>query len=351
MYFMDPIDCRRGHTGAEQPGVAIRESMLPERELCNAIGAMHPKLASSLHYGSILERIEACIQACVKEQSREETWIYLRISHQDHNMYSRIIQADILPVIAELERALPVHAWWWLSKQDTTGTAMRLRIAVAAADAPQAEKLLADDLRRKAYDVRSLRYEPEMRLFGGAVGMKLAHEVFFRDSQFLALWAQCQEQPQYPFIPIGLMLALMVHMVREAGLDTFEIWDVFEQLSCARPLHAENDSDGYRNYQEMAAKVIRRGPKPVFALYSEQQAGTRKAQLLATYVAQLGQCARSMSRAYFSGELECGLREYLVPIMIFQMNRAGFPWVAQTRLANAAAAEFRQLLKRTGREN
>jgi hypothetical protein len=91
----------------------------------------------------------------------------------------------------------------------------------------------------------------------------------------------------------------------------------------------------------MVARVIGAGPNAVFSIYREE-----RAQLLTDYGTQLDQCGRNLSRAYFNGDLECGLRELLVPIIIFHLNRAGFSWLHQTRLSHAAADEFRRITRK-----
>lgn len=311
-----------------------------QRSLMQVLRETHPELASSdvLHF--MVERILLAIEECRNELSESAQWIYLRVSHADPVRYRRAIQFDIAPEIFELCRTFPLGGWWWLSKRDAVGTAIRLRIAVPAACSSQVGRRLSTALSSKGYDVKALRYEPEMRLFGGRKGLAIAHELFFRDSEFLTRWAQCEDKLRYPFIPVGLSMAIMVYLTGVAGLDSFERWDVFSQLSDKRPMESLDGGDAkQQEYEQLARRIVSAGPVAVFDLYRGPQA-----ELLSAYQAHLCESGRSLSLAYFGGELKCGMREFLVPVLIFHLNRTGMSWQAQVRMARAMKDAFQQLV-------
>lgn len=311
-----------------------------QRGLMKVLREAHPELASSDELDFMVERVLLAIEECRDELSESAQWIYLRVSHEDSVRYRKAIQFDVAPEIFELCRTFPLEGWWWLSKRDTVGAAIRLRIAVPAVYSSQVLRKLSAALSFKGYDVKVLRYEPEMRLFGGRKGLAIAHELFFRDSEFLTRWAQCEDKPRYPFIPIGLSMAIMVYLTGAVGLDSFERWDVFAQLSDKRPL-VSLDSDGTKQqeYEQLACRIVSAGPVAVFDLYRGLQA-----ELLSAYQTQLCESGRSLSLAYFGGELKCGMREFLVPVLIFHMNRAGISWLAQVRMAHAMKDAFQRLV-------
>ena len=325
--------------GASNSTIEVGELAVLQRGLRQLLHEAFPGKLAGYDRDSIIEIILGTIERCRSDVSSLERWIYLRVSHHDPVTYRHSIQRDIEPVITELSSQFQINAWWWLRKQDTSGSAIRLRVAASPSCTVSVEKALTATLIERGYDVSSLYYEPEVRLFGGPGGIKIAHELFHRDSLFLARWAQCEEAPRYPIIPVGLSLAIMVYMTSAAGLDTFERWDVFAQISEMRPLPSGSDASRRREYEELARKVTSAGPDAVFALYKGRQG-----DILREYRAHLVALAGALSRAYFSGGIDCGLREFLVPVLIFHLNRAGISWTAQCSLAYEVAGEFRRIL-------
>ena len=309
-----------------------------EQALMQVLREVHPECAQDDALRYMLERTLLTIEDCRNELSAPMHWVYLRVSHVNPARYAEAIQRDILPAIEGLSQVYPVDAWWWLSKRDSIGAAIRLRVAVPPIVATPAALDLMERLSGKGYDLKILRYEPELRLFGGNKGQAIAHELFFRDSEFLARWAQCEAKPRYPFIPIGLSLAIMTYLTGAAGLDNFERWDVFGQLAEMRPLGPDDHVGKLQEYEVLANKVISVGPDGIFALFRGAQA-----EILGDYLTRVYGCGRAINQAFFNGELECGLREFLVPVLIFHMNRSGMPWTAQTRMAHAMKDAFQRL--------
>ncbi|HLJ27928.1 MAG TPA: thiopeptide-type bacteriocin biosynthesis protein [Candidatus Angelobacter sp.] len=283
------------------------------------------------HLGYVVERAMQAIEAGICEQDGSEHWIYFRIAVEPRNR-SRMIVFDIAGSIAESNSAAPISQWWWLNKWDPLGSAVRLRMQVPFDRKCEAEREVSLRLRQRGLEFSVLRYEPELRLFGGAEGIRIAHELFAYDSGFLVSWARQSDPQRGPMIPPGLSLALMIDLARGTGLDLFELWDLFDRLAAKRVI---SDDPVSLKCRDLATRVIAAGPDALFAFYDGEQQ-----RLLSSYRARLRQCAERLSRAYFQGDLECGLRGSLVPMILFHWNRVGLPSIAQAALSHSAADEF-----------
>jgi thiopeptide-type bacteriocin biosynthesis protein len=290
-----------------------------------------------LHLGYVTERALQAIEAGIREQSDSEHWIYTRIAVGQRNR-SQTIAFDIADSIAEINSVVPIHYWWWLNKWDPMGSAVRLRIQAPFARLCDVKRELSSRLGQRGLEFNFLRYEPELRLFGGLEGIRIAHELFAHDSSFLVAWARQAGEPPMPMIPPGLSLALMIDLAVAGGLDLFEMWDLFDKIADKRAVADDRTS---LKCKELAARVIAAKPEAIFALCSAEQQ-----QLISAYRNRLRQCAEQLSRVYFQGKLECGLRESLVPIMLFHWNRVGLPSSIQAALSRSAADEFARLSRK-----
>lgn len=315
---------------------AQRREVLAEN-LAEAVTRFYTGESKSFHLGHVVERAIQAIEAGISEQDGDEHWIYFRIAVEPRNR-SRMIAFDIAGAIAESGSAVPITQWWWLNKWDPLGPAVRLRMQVPFDRARDAASEVSSRLRQRGFEFNILRYEPELRLFGGAEGIRIAHELFAYDSSFLVDWARQSDSQQGPTIPPGLSLALMIDLARAGGLDLFELWDLFDRIAAKRAVSGDPVSV---KCKDLAARVVAAAPDALFALYGREQQ-----QLLSGYRARLRQCAERLSRAYFQGDLECGIRESLVPMILFHWNRVGLASSAQAALSRSTADEFARLSRK-----
>jgi thiopeptide-type bacteriocin biosynthesis protein len=310
-----------------------RRAALAE-SISQALSRFYVDQSENIHLGYVTERAIDAIESSIEEQKSTEHWIYFRIAAQLSNR-PQMIAFEIAECIQESCSAIPIVQWWWLNKWDASGPAVRLRVQVPFERLEAARHELSCRFRQRGFDFSLLCYEPELRLFGGAEGMRIAHELFAHDSSFLVQWIRQSDQKNAPVIPPGLSLALALDLGRASGLDLFELWDLFDRISGKRT--AIDDSLSLK-CRELAARIIAAEPEAVFAVYE----GVRR-QLISEYRARLRECAERLSRAYFQGKLECGLRESLVPIVLFHWNRILLPFNAQAALSLAAANELARL--------
>jgi len=205
---------------------------------------------------------------------------------------------------------------------------------VPSTERKKVQLVLQRVLKQAGREFTQLEYEPEICLFGGAQGIELAHEHFFADSRFLSRWTVKAAPTQGQIIAEGLSLALLLRMLGACGLDLFESWDVFARVYDKRRFFTK-DHPKLEKFRVLAGKVLDAGPNSVFTLYQNEQAAS-----LEEYCSFLDGFGNKLSRCYFQGLLECGIREFLAPLIFFHWNRTGLSPFHQFALARAMVEQL-----------
>lgn len=290
-------------------------------------------------FGPMMEEATAAIYRAASRHSEADHWAYLRIAATSPEA-NRFVADHIVPMLQERKATYKIRDWWWMNKSDVCGNAIRLRVRLPAGLRARFAESMMQDLGELGRDARLLLYEPELRLFGGPVGMELAHDHFCADSEFLGAWMRDDVSGAEGRLSEGLSLILLLRMTFACGLDIFECWDVFDRVCHKRSLpHAS--SPALMPFQQLVRKLISASRDRVFQLFE----GWR-GQLVTDYCAFLDHFGREVSRSYFEGKLECGVREFLVPVILFHWNRAGYSGLRQFGLSHAVAKEFKHLSRK-----
>lgn len=287
------------------------------------------------------EYAAAAMRQARLDAAEAEPWLYFRIgvAAGDGN---RTVAARIAPRLNGDDARGAIRSWWWLNKADRLGSAVRLRILLRREDRAAARDAVIARVREGVVTPLSvLRYEPELCLFGGPAGMSIAHTHFAEDSRFLVNWMRDGDPARTPTLPDGVTAALSLRLLQASGLDLFETWDVFARVLDKRRPWA-GPAALVERYRTMARDILRAGTDAVFRLYP----GAQRTHL-DTYRAALTDIGSSLSRTYSEGRLECGLRELLAPVILFQWNRAGLSGRRQGALAQAMVDELRHLARDT----
>lgn len=159
-------------------------------------------------------------------------------------------------------------------------------------------------------------YEPETEPFGGAGGMDVAHDVFCADSR--AALAETGS----PGTRERCVLLLST-MNRAAGLDPFEVGDVWAKLGSLRPPVTPPTGPA----RERTVAAMRRLMNADAALRPDAEPAW------AERVAAFENAGHRLRRLAADGRLTRGLRAVLTHHAIFAFNRAGVPVDEQSATA------------------
>lgn len=185
----------------------------------------------------------------------------------------------------------------------------------------RAEKPVADVLDRLVTDQHATGwapgiYEPEVEAFGGAEGMAIAHELFCADSpSALAATGDSSNRER--------CILLLSTLHRAAGLDPFEIGDVWARLAALRP----PITPPHEKEQGPQLAAMRR------LMHADAAQRETTEAHWAERVAAFETAGRALADLASTGRLTRGLRAVLAHHGIFTFNRAGTPPAEQAAVA------------------
>ncbi|MCP2257228.1 protein-L-isoaspartate(D-aspartate) O-methyltransferase [Streptoalloteichus tenebrarius] len=231
--------------------------------------------------------------------SAEKGWWHATVSFPSSGVSPEAAQA--------LSSALRNQRFHFLRKDG----GLRLRTERPVADL--LDQLVADDLAIGWVDGV---YEPETEAFGGAEGMAVAHEVFCGDSP------AALGEGGSPGARERCVLLLST-LNRAAGLDPFEVGDVWAKLASLRPPVDPPSGASY----DRAVAAMRRLINADAARRPHAEPGWVER------VAVFEDAGRQLRRLASAGRLTRGLRAVLAHHAVFAFNRAGVPAVAQADTA------------------
>ncbi|WP_338595444.1 methyltransferase, FxLD system [Saccharopolyspora sp. SCSIO 74807] len=183
------------------------------------------------------------------------------------------------------------------------------------------EKPAADVLDRLVADQHATGwvpgiYEPEVEAFGGAEGMAIAHELFCADSPAaLAATGDSRNRER--------CILLLSTLHRAAGLDPFEIGDVWSRLAALRPVIPPPDE--HAQGPQLAA--MRR------LMHADAAQRETTENRWSERVAAFAAAGSALADLASTGRLTRGLRAVLAHHAIFAFNRAGTPPADQAAVA------------------
>lgn len=265
----------------------------------------------------------------------DTSWINLRVA-MDLRPTRDFLINSIGPLVAELAEVRSSAGWWYLVKRDVDGVAMRLRIATSEADRGATHRAIDAWLESQQLRATFPVYEPEYHIFGGPVGMHLAHQVFCADSAFVqAFVSAIGPATDRSLLPVGLSLIALVRLIRATGADDFELVDIFERVKRMRPLAAES------------AEKLPQVTRWVTVLLEDDTAlfpsiGAPVEHAFHEYLKKMLACGEQFSTANVRGQLQGGIRQALAGIVIFHWNRVGYSLNQQGLLALALTRYQRQ---------
>jgi thiopeptide-type bacteriocin biosynthesis protein len=261
-------------------------------------------------------------------------WLYWRLVTATDATHDALLHERLLPLLTGLAQANAVDNWWFLRKPHG-GPHLRLRLHPApGSELTELTCALYDRFESWRHEGELLRvsrlvYEPEVSIFGGAAGMDLAHELFWRDSL-----GYCRSAPHllaggFQF-SAGVSAALLAGFFQGAGLDWFEqgdVWRIVGRLRAATLPESVTDAD---------AKPVAR----LRSIFAGTDAAVAEAASdvpeLADWHLAFKDAGRALAAADGRGDLDVGLRRIIAVHVIFHWNRMGFGFAQQALLAQFA---------------
>jgi protein-L-isoaspartate(D-aspartate) O-methyltransferase len=169
-------------------------------------------------------------------------------------------------------------------------------------------------------------YEPEIAAFGGPAAMTVAHQLFRADSRAALALAGHPRPPGAG--PRERAVLLVSTMIRSAGLDWFEMGDVWAKVSDLRS-GIDLPGEDHRDRPVAAMGLL---------MQAEATAISEPGPCWAERVGAFAAAGRDLRALADQGELSRGLRAVLAHHAIFAFNRAGLTAAQQAALARLATA-------------
>lgn len=235
--------------------------------------------------------------------------------------------AHLAPLMTEAETEGLVVAWFFIRK----APCWRLRY-LPGRDAPQADAYLSrrlEDLksRRHIDDVAHVIYEPETHAFGGPEAMRIAHELFHRDSGHILARAT------HPSPALGrreTAILLSAVLMRAAGLDWYEQGDVWVKVAKHRPSGAVMPPERKDKLSQAMHRLL------TADIRAMRDAGDAPLAAYRRWVTAFEEAGQALADLAAQGRLLRGLRAVLAHHVIFHTNRAGLPSSDQSAIAALA---------------
>ncbi|MFI0912513.1 methyltransferase, FxLD system [Streptomyces abikoensis] len=254
-------------------------------------------------------------------------WHQHQITFADQTTAVQIAARDLMPALEEAREAGLLTTWWFVRKQP-----WRLRYLSEFGNGIPAITHRLDAL-ASAGPVTTWNtgiYEPEIRAFGGAEGMDIAHDFFHDDSRHLL--TRATDPTAARLGPRETAIVLCSAMLRAAGLDWYEQGDVWAKVADLRPAHPEAPNP------ERASRLAEAMRRLMTANARHLCDPARNGPLVnhAGWIDSFERTGRCLAELAQHGRLDRGLRAVLAHHVIFHANRAGLPSQDQSALAATA---------------
>lgn len=294
--------------------------------------------------GSWVETYRAAGRAALAKVLPGPAWLYIRIDLNQAEDEHLVTAHQLKPVLNRLVDDRMILKYWILYKADNYfhirlrlfGDAPRLRSEALPA---LMQALQPGGEAAKVAACTELLYEPETALFGGPWGLEQVHDLFYHDSRFVMDWRQLTDQERAGLSNHQVSVMMIQHLLRAAGLDAFERWDVYNKLQQLRPSEEQADLEAaWQENQEDFAPLLQVNPADLIAAVEPAAQ-----QVLSAYVEGLAQVGAALWEGQRTGRLDRGLRQILATTICFHWNRMRFGGDEQALLAHHLAEAAKPL--------
>jgi thiopeptide-type bacteriocin biosynthesis protein len=265
------------------------------------------------------------------EAQAERAWYHVTIMFPDLAAAERAAATSLAPALQNLNQTRHITGWWFLRKHP--GWRLRFR-PHARADTAAARSAIDKTLNqlKAAGTITHWQpglYEAETFAFGGPAGITAAHDHFCADST-ATLDYLARTSPAIGRRELSVLLCSA--MFKSAGLDQFEIGDLWNTVVQLRPPSEHAGTDTHHQLAEQLRPLLHADTSrsgPIFA------ASAPLAEV-AEWAEAFRQAGQTLSHAATAGTLHRGLRHILAHLVIFHWNRIGLSAAHQALLSTAA---------------
>lgn len=265
-------------------------------------------------------------QDALHQQTARRSWqAYIEFS--DWSTAESVAARELAPVLHEAEAS--GATWWFIRKYPC----WRLRVQNDALheDAPTEVVAALNALTASGSVRRWWRglYEPEVPAFGGSRAMATAHDLFHADSQAILNRTMSET---WPLGRRELSVLLCTTMFHAAGLEWYEMGDVWHKVSEERPIPDDVPLDRLPQMTDQIRKLLLADTERAGVLFNDGG----PAASAAPWADAFRHAGTSLGVSARAGELERGIRRILAYHVIFHWNRMGLTAAIQAILAKSA---------------
>lgn len=223
---------------------------------------------------------------------------------------------------------------YWFIRKNNGGEHIRLRIYRNNTDIKKIQNIIKyldyQFSKKVILGWSELPYEPEALLFGGSIGMELAHDYFCFDSSFYLQLLNTNKKEIKKIIP-EISIWMLNYSFKSAGLDSFEVWDTWNKVYQLRYIDMQEIKLVIDNNREGITILLQNSRNDFINRYYPIS------EILTPHIEKIDYWGQSLAEAFRNGKISRGLRQILSYIAIFHWNRFGFKPGLQSGLACMAS--------------
>ncbi|MFJ7263916.1 thiopeptide-type bacteriocin biosynthesis protein [Streptomyces globosus] len=286
------------------------------------------------HLADAVDLYRAAGRAALTAREEAERWQQVNVEFSNYGRARETFSAHLLPALRQTCNEGLIASWWFVRKHPC----WRLRVLPTPATPSRAVRArLTANLDSAiacgaVQQWRAIPYEPETAAFGGAIGIRLAHDLFHTDSEgALTFLRTADTNPSRRPDAKVTSLLMATLLLRTAGQEWSEQGDVWARVAAIRPLPADIPDE---QVSSMTPSIHR-----LLTINTIRLTGNGEPLMpVAAWAAGMEKAGRCLADAHDHGRLTLGLRSILSRHIIFHWNRMGFTTRQQAIWARAARA-------------
>jgi thiopeptide-type bacteriocin biosynthesis protein len=299
------------------------------------------EVACSLHIRSdelaaAVELYKSAGLAALEDQAPGD-WYQVRVQWRDWESAERVAAMVLAPQLDRLRGSGVLGSWWFVRKAPCWRLRLRPGSTSLRSDLAASVSAVLDDLTVVGHAERWSEsiYDPEQAVFGGRLGISVAHDLFSADGCAIMDYLRRAAADSGAQLLIGrreLSVLLCSTLMRAAGQEWHEQGDVWLRVARMRPT-ASTISGGSQRTIARLTQLITASTEPSGEPFGERG----RLSFIAPWFAAFADAGRALGTAANDGSLRRGIRDILAHHVIFHWNRLGLGIKDQSILAAVAS--------------